>query len=334
MGTDGNKLGLVLGSAMPPEQLLPAAMDADRCGLDELWFTEDCFFTGGISGATAALAATPRIQVGLGVVSAMLRHPALLAMELATMGRAFPGRVIAGIGLGVPAWLRQVGLLPRSSLGAMTECVTAVQQLIAGQRLDVAGDEFAFADVALAHPVAGHLPIYLGVCGPRMLRLSGEISDGTILSAGAGVRYVSWARKQVDKGRAAAGRSDAHRITVFALYAVDQDRNRAREEVRAPLALYTAAGGVDAITDAEGISDALAAMLQRGGADLIAREMPDSWIDELSVCGTPEDCAHRIAEFYKAGADSVALFPVQAERIQQAVRVTAEQVRPLLPSPG
>ncbi len=330
MGFDGNKLGLVLGSAMPPEQLLPAAKEADGCGLDELWFTEDCFFTGGISGAAAALAATTRIQVGLGVVSAMLRHPALLAMELATIGRAFPGRVIAGIGLGVPAWLRQVGRLPRSPVGAMAECVTAVRQLLDGERLDRAGGEFSFADVALTHPVAGHLPIYLGVCGPRMLRLSGEIAAGTILSAGAGVRYVTWAREQIEKGRAAAERADAHRITAFALYAVGQDRRRAREEVRAALAMYMAAGGVDAITDAEGISDALGAMLRQGGADVVAREMPESWIDELSVCGTPEDCARRIAKFYEAGADSVALFPVQADRVQQVVRATAEQVTPLL----
>jgi len=330
MSIDANSLGVVLGSAMPPEQMLPAAMEADRCGLDELWFTEDCFFTGGISGAAAALAATPRIQVGLGVVSAMLRHPALLSMEIATMARAFPGRVVAGIGLGVPAWLRQVGLLPSSSLGAMTECVTAIRQLLAGERLDVAGDQFAFADVALAHPVAGHLPICLGVCGPRMLRLSGEIADGTILSAGAGVRYVNWARKQIDGGRAMAGRADAHRVTMFALYAVGQDRLQAREEMREPLARFLAAGGIDAITEAEGISDALAPMLRRGGPDLVAREIPDSWIDQLSVCGTPEDCARRIGEFYAAGADSVALFPVTAGQPQDMVRVTAQQVRPLL----
>jgi 5,10-methylenetetrahydromethanopterin reductase len=334
MGSDGSKVGLVLGSAMPPEQLLPAAIEADRRGLDELWFTEDCFFTGGISAAAAALAATRRIQVGLGVVSAMLRHPALLAMEIATMERAFPGRVVAGIGLGVPAWLRQVGLAPRSPVRAMTECVTAVRELVAGERLDRSGEEFSFADVALTHPVAGHLPIHLGVCGPRMLRLSGEIADGTILSAGAGVRYLTWAREQIDKGRAMARRSDAHRVTAFALYAVDEDRRRAREEVRKHLALYMAAGGVDAISDAEGISDALAAMLRRGGADLVARQMPESWIDELSVCGTPEDCVRRIAMFYEAGAESVALFPVQAERVRQIVRMTAEQVIPSLREPG
>jgi len=330
VGFDDRKLGLVLGSAMQPEHLLPAAVAADEYGLDELWFSEDCFFTGGISGAAAALAATSRIQVGLGIVSAMLRHPALLAMEVATMGRAFPGRVTVGIGLGVPAWLRQVGRLPGSPLGVMTECVTAVRQLISGERLDITGDEFVFTDVALAHPVAGPLPVYMGVSGPKMLQLSGELADGSILSVGGGVKYLSWARKQIDEGRARAGRTDPHRIAAFALYAVDRDRQRAREEIRGPLAFYKAAGGANAITDAEGISDALRTMMQRGGADVVAREMPESWIDELSVSGTPEDCARRINALYEAGADSVALFPVSADRTQQMARVTAEEVLPLL----
>lgn len=330
MASEGKKLGLVLGSAMPPEELVPAAVQADRSGLDELWFSEDCFFTGGISAATAALAATSRIRVGLGVVSAMLRHPALLAMEVATMSRAFPGRLTAGIGLGVPAWLRQVGRYPASPLRAMTECVTAVRALTSGDRIDTAGEEFFFRDVALTHPATEPIPVFMGVSGPKMLRLSGELADGTVLSVGAGASYVRWARQQIDQGRARAGRTTGHHITAFALYAVDDDRQRARDEVRGPLAFYKAAGGVNAMTDVEGISDRLSSMIQRGGADLVASEMPESWIDDLSVCGTPDDCAARVQALYEAGADSVALFPVSPASTSSMARITADRLLPLL----
>lgn len=333
-GSEHKSLGLVLGSSLPPEQLIPVAAEADELGLDELWFSEDCFFTGGISGAAAALAATSRIRVGLGIVSAMLRHPALLAMEVATMARAFPDRVGVGIGLGVPAWLRQVGRSPRSSLGAMTECVTAVRRLVAGERLSVAGEEFLFDDVALAHPVTSPLPIYMGVSGPRMLQLSGELADGSILSVGGGVNYLTWARQQIDAGRSRAGRTGPHRITAFALYAVDRDRQRARDEVRGPLAFYAAAGGANAMTDVEGTSDELRRMLDRGGAEAVAREMPESWLDHLSVSGTPEDCARGIRALHEAGADSVALFPVSPGRTQQLARLTATEVMPLLRQAG
>ena len=78
------------------------ARRGEELGFGELWLAEDYFFTGGISGATAVLAETKEVPVGLGIVSAMVRHPAVLAMEIATMARMYPGRVHPGIGLGVP----------------------------------------------------------------------------------------------------------------------------------------------------------------------------------------------------------------------------------------
>jgi alkanesulfonate monooxygenase SsuD/methylene tetrahydromethanopterin reductase-like flavin-dependent oxidoreductase (luciferase family) len=44
-------------------------------------------------GVTLALNATEQIPVGTSIVSAMTRHPAILAMEIAGISRAFPGRV-------------------------------------------------------------------------------------------------------------------------------------------------------------------------------------------------------------------------------------------------
>jgi 5,10-methylenetetrahydromethanopterin reductase len=332
MGDARKSLGLVLGSAMQPEQLLPTAVTADQSGLDELWFSEDCFFTGGISAAAMALAGTERMQVGLGVVSAMLRHPALLAMEVSTLARAFPGRLSAGIGLGVPAWLRQVGRSPRSQIGAMTECVTAVRRLLDGERLDAEGAEFSFTEVALAHPPAKPVPLYMGVSGPKMLQLSGALADGSVLSVCAGVRYLSWAREQIEVGRAAAGRTGPHRLVAFALYAVDDDPAKARDEIRGPLSFYLGAGGPNAITRAEGVSEEVAALLDRGGRDLLASDMPQEWLSRLAVAGTPADCADQIASLYAAGADCVALFPVAYGRVEELARVTAQQVMPLLES--
>src|ERR1700754_304966 len=119
-------VGVVLGSALAPERLPRLAQLAAQGGFCELWFAEDYFFTGGISGAAAALAATDEIPIGLGVVSAMVRHPALLAMEIATIDRMFPGRLHPGIGTGVPAWMRQMGVKPRSPLSALRESVITV----------------------------------------------------------------------------------------------------------------------------------------------------------------------------------------------------------------
>src|SRR5437868_13868891 len=104
-------VGVVLGSHMPPERIVHTARRAEWLGFGELWFSEDCFFAGAFAGIAAALGTTQRLPVGLGIASAVTRHPALLAMECATLARLHPGRFFPGVGLGVPFWLQQMGLL-------------------------------------------------------------------------------------------------------------------------------------------------------------------------------------------------------------------------------
>ena len=264
-GGDGPPVGLVLGSALAPEQIVRAAQLGEQHGFCELSFAEDYFFTGGISGATAALAATERIPIGLGIVSAMVRHPSVLAMELATMSRMFPGRVLPGVGLGVPYWLSQMGLYPKSQLTAMRECITSLRALLGGEELTRDGDYFHFDQVKLTHPPSEELPLYMGVIGPKMLELAGEIADGTVVSVLAAPEYVRWARDRVAAGAAKAGRDPSqHRVATFALFAVDSDGRKAKESIRDLTAFYLAAIPPSALTDVYGVSDELAVMAEEG----------------------------------------------------------------------
>jgi 5,10-methylenetetrahydromethanopterin reductase len=224
---DRSPVGVALGSHMPPERIGRTAARAEELGFGELWFSEDCFFSGAFAGIAAALAATDRIPLGLGVSSAVTRHPALLAMETATLSRVYPGRFWPGVGLGVPFWLGQMGLMPRSPLGAVRECVVSLRRLLEGEELTSDDGLFAFDHVALTHRPEETLPIYLGMVGPRGLELAGEIGDGTVLSVLAGVAYVRWARERI----AAGGGSDEHRVVTYVLYSVDPDARSAKEAV-------------------------------------------------------------------------------------------------------
>ena len=218
MPSPRSPIGLVLGSHMSPEDIVPMSQLAERLGFGELWFSEDCFFTGAMSSVTAALAATRELPVGLGIVSAVTRHPALLAMEIAAMSRLYPGRVLPGVGLGAPLWLRQMGLMPRSPLTALRECVTNLRRLLAGEEVTFAGEIFTFEDVALTYRPSETLPIYMGLVNEKGLRLSGEIADGTVLSVLAGVDYIRWAREQIAAGMLPSGRTGHHQVTTYVLY--------------------------------------------------------------------------------------------------------------------
>ena len=326
---NSGRVGLVLGSEIPPERLRGMVASAEQQGFSEVWLSEDCFFTGGISGAALALGASSSIPVGLGVVSAVTRHPAVLAMEIATLARAFPGRLMPAVGLGVPVWLEQMGLQPSSPLRAVRECVASLRTLLEGGRLDESSGLFTFNGVELVYPVTEPVPLQLGVAGPKMLQLSGSIADGTLLSVLAGTGYVGWAREQISKGATTSGRKPQdHRVTTFALCAVDEDGALARERARAAVAFYLAAGGPNAITAAYGINDQLVAMIEAGGLQKVLASMPDAWVEDLAVAGDPDECAFKIKRLLDAGSDQVALFPTPAEHADHTIDLLARHVLP------
>jgi alkanesulfonate monooxygenase SsuD/methylene tetrahydromethanopterin reductase-like flavin-dependent oxidoreductase (luciferase family) len=324
----GPPVGLVLGSALAPEDIKGVAARGEQLGFGQLWLAEDYFYTGGVSGAAAVLGATERVSVGLGVVSAMVRHPSLLAMELSTLERMYPGRLVPGIGLGLPNWVAQMGLTPRSSLRALRECVTTVRALLDGEELTTTGDYFSFDAVKLTYPVLDRqVPLYTGVVGPKMLQLSGEIADGTILSVLASPQYVEWARERIAEGAKRSGRDYHHRISTFALFAVDEDGDRARRDIRPLLAFYLEAMAHSALVQAYGITDRVLELAAEG-TEALAAGMPDEWIEDLAIAGDPAECAQKVERLLEAGSDTVELFPVPPERASELLELAGEQMLP------
>ncbi len=324
-------IGLVLGSHMSAEGITRTARKAEELGFGELWFSEDCFFTGAMSGVTAALSVTERLPVGIGIVSAVTRHPALLAMELATISRLYPGRVLAGVGLGVPAWLDQMGIRPSAPLAAIRECITNVRRLLAGEQVTMAGKVHTFRDVQLTHLPAGKIPIYTGLVNEKPLHLSGEIADGTVLSVLAGVDYIRWACERIREGATTAGRDDEpHRIVTYALFSVDRDSRKAKEAVRDAIAFYLEAMPNNALSQVYGITGEVEDMLARGGAATVAREMPEQWLDDLAVAGEPDECVEKLRAFLDAGSDTIQLWLFPTDRGEEIAEITAHEVLPHL----
>jgi alkanesulfonate monooxygenase SsuD/methylene tetrahydromethanopterin reductase-like flavin-dependent oxidoreductase (luciferase family) len=208
-------LGFVVRPELPPERLPALAREVEAAGFDELWLWEDCFLGGGIATAAAALAATERIPVGLGIMPAPVRNPAFAAMEIAALARMYPGRIMPGFGHGPADWMRQVGAKPKSQLALLEETVSAVKGLLAGEEVEVDGRYVRLDRVRLDHPPEVVPPVYTGVRRERSLALSGRVADGTILAEPASVPYVEWAREQIAATR-------PHRLTVYAFWGRDR----------------------------------------------------------------------------------------------------------------
>ena len=156
---------------------------AEASGLDDVWLCEDCFFEGGLTAATAGLAWTESVRVGLGLMPAPLRNPALAAMEVATIARLFPGRFVPAVGHGVQQWMAQVGAQADSPTALLREWTAAVRALLHGQRISVAGRYVQLDGVALDWPPALPPSLLVGARGPRTLALAGELADGVVLDS-------------------------------------------------------------------------------------------------------------------------------------------------------
>ena len=331
--TSGADIGVLIGGpSIQPERIATLAKLGERLGYSEVWVPEDYFFTGAIAGAAVALAATDEIPVGIGIVSALARHPAVLAMELSTLARSFPARLRPGLALGLPIWIRQMGLYPRSSLRAMRETMITIRQLLAGDTVAIRGQDFTLDDIRLAYRVEPAMPLYMGARGPRMLRLAGELADGVILGWPFSPEYVTWARNEIAAGAQAVDASAHRRVPCFCLFGVNSHGRDVKARMRQILAWALAANGPCAPTDVLGISDELRRMIGRGGATAIEREMPEEWIDEFTIAGEPDECAAKIQAYFDAGADSVVLYPYDAGLGPEMLEVAAAAILPQLRS--
>ena len=303
-------LGIMFRREHPPELLSEFARKAEAAGFDELWLVEDCFYASGIAPVTAALANTETIKVGLGIMPAVARNPVITAMEIATLARLYPGRFLPGIGHGVARWMRQIGVFPKSQLKALEEVTFTIRKILAGHNVTFDGSEVHLDDAQLIHLPKQIPPISLGVRGPKSLALSGRVADGTILAEFAPPAYLSWALEQIAVGQGEAGREGAHRLTVFAFTCIENQTSEAYRQLRPLIASAVASGKINAQIAPLGILPQVNEMMQNGGIKHLQEEMPGQWIDQLSVAGAPEQCAHAIRRLVGAGANTVVLIPL------------------------
>jgi alkanesulfonate monooxygenase SsuD/methylene tetrahydromethanopterin reductase-like flavin-dependent oxidoreductase (luciferase family) len=275
------KYGVMFRREWPADRLLDYSRQVEARGLDEMWVVEDLTFHGGFTQATAALAATNRINVGIGIAPAVVRNVAYTAMEIATLAQMFPGRFHMGFGHGVDFWIEQVGAVPKSWLSSLRETVATTTQLLRGEKVTVDGDHVHLDAVQLAHPAQVVPPISLGVRGPRSMALAAEVGAGVIFAEWSGPRYLQQVRAQIGEG------------TEF-------------------IAFVQASADVAALEAA--MAEKMA--LPRFAAQLSAYGDAKVPLDELVISGDPATWTGQAQRWVDAGASSVVFCPLPTDPVE------------------
>jgi 2-methylisocitrate lyase-like PEP mutase family enzyme len=57
---------------------------------------------------------------------------------------------------------------------------------------------------------------------------------------------------------------------------------------------------------------------------VVHAEMPDSWVEQLSVTGSVDDAKARFQRYFDAGADRVVVVPIVAENADESIAAARE----------
>ncbi|OGO38046.1 MAG: hypothetical protein A2W35_21635 [Chloroflexi bacterium RBG_16_57_11] len=303
-------IGVIFHPTFPPETLADFARKAESAGFDELWLWDDCFLPGALTSAAIALSATHRLKVGIGLLPATAYTPLFVAMEITTLARAYPKRILPGFGHGVLAWMVQIGAAPKSSLKALQETVTAVGRLLSGETVTMNGDHVYLDNVQMKVTPEHRPQIFVGAMREKTMQLAGRVADGTILTSMSSPAYVRWALDHIQAGMAQSGRIH-HQLVVNVDVKVNPDGDMARAALRRSLA--SRLPWVDAQLNALEIAGDVAEFIQSQGAEGVIERLPDEWVDAFGAAGTPEHVTHVLQRLIAAGPTSIVFQPLDGD---------------------
>jgi 5,10-methylenetetrahydromethanopterin reductase len=311
--------GVVLQGAYPPPEFISMVERIDELGFSHLWLTDSSLHARN-SYAYLTLAATrsQRLLLGTAVTNPVTRHPAVTGVAAATVDEISEGRMILGIGAGDRPLLA-LGMRP-AKLATLRASIEAIRALWAGTDVSVEDPGFVLDHAHMRFGARPDIPIYISASGPKTLELAGEVADGVILLVGLFPEALAWALDHVDRGAARAGRPRPH-IAVFAYGAIDDDREAAIGSARSIAAWFPQTA--PAICELWGLpADLVDSVRARyaGGefqeADQAADLLPDAFIRSVALAGDAADARARIEAVVQAGADSIHVFPLGANRMR------------------
>ena len=135
--------------------------------------------TGSIQ-ATALAMLHPSLPVHIGVYLLPLRHPVLVARQLADIDRLAPGRLVFGVGVGGEDRheVSICGVDPSTRGKRMNESLIVLRQLLTGTATTFHGRFFDIDEAVISPAPEAGIPIIIGGRSDEAVRRAGRLGDG------------------------------------------------------------------------------------------------------------------------------------------------------------
>lgn len=287
------KIGVYLQSGgADVNSLVGQVRDARAAGFESAFFSQ---LTSWDSITVAALAGreVPGIEVGTAVVQTYPRHPLALAGQALTAQSVSGNTFTLGLGPSHREIVEGVfGLSYDRPARHVREYLSALMPLLRGETVEYRGETLSVAGQVNA-PGATTPPVLLSALGPVMLRMAGELADGTV-TVWTGARAIGeHIVPRITEAARAAGRPSP-RVVASAMVAVTNDHERVRNQIGERFGFA-------------GSFASYGSMLERQGL---------SGVHETVIAGDEGTVEKAISRYADAGATEFLVSPVGDEQEQ------------------
>jgi len=255
--------------------VVEAVREAAEAGVRRAWVPQVI----GVEALTAIAVAgreVPGIELGTAVVPTYPRHPFVLAGQALTTSAALGGgnRLHLGIGLSHQLVIEGMfGMAFQKPAVHLREYLSALRPALEGQPVDVKGE--TLRATTLMGPIkvddAGPVPILVAALGPALLRVAGELADGTLTWMAAPEVIGERIAPSITAAAEAAGRPRP-RVGVGLPVAVTDDVDEALQRAAASFAIYGTLPSYKRLLDEAGL-DGPAGVVIAGDEDEVARRI-------------------------------------------------------------
>jgi len=276
------RIGLT-GAAGNAEGIIRQAERAEADGFSSLWYPGQVLGDA-LAAITLAGRATSTIELGTAIVPTYLCHPAFQASRTAAAAMAIgsPGRITLGVGPSHAPVIEALGMSYATPGRHTEEYVQIVTQLLRGEAVKFSGDEFRVVAGPPTLVDGAPIPVLVSALAPRLLRVAGQYTDGTILWLGNAAAIDRHIAPRIRKAAADAGRPEP-RIVAGLPIAVHDDVAEARAAAAEQFAVYATLPNY-------------LRLLQEGGVASPA---------DAAIVGDESSVAAQIAGLFDAGATDV-----------------------------
>jgi F420-dependent oxidoreductase-like protein len=254
------------------DDLVEQARRVADAGLHSIWLPQ-MFDVDALTAIAVIGREVPRIELATAVIPTYPRHPMVLASQALTAQASTGNRLVLGIGLSHQVVIEGAfGYSFDRPARHMREYLSILIPLIHDGKVSFEGETMKAQTLGpLRIPGAEPCPVLVAALGPAMLKLTGEMADGTITWMVGPKTLESHIVPSITQAARAAGR-DRPRVVVGLPVCVTDDPEQVREAAAKTFVIYGQLPSYRAMLDREG-ADGPADVVVAGDEDAVAAQL-------------------------------------------------------------